>query len=136
MIAIDTNILVYAFDTAYNEKREICKKIINEIFEGKKTGVVTNQILGEFANVVTRKIEKPLTKEDTISIIGAILVSKNWKVLTYSGETVLNALKLNKNFWDSVVIQTLKEHNVREIITENVRDFEGSGLIIINPFEN
>lgn len=135
MIAIDTNILVYAFDISYNEKREICKEIINEIFEGKKIGVVTNQVLGEFANVVTRKIEKPLSKEDTSSIIGAILTSENWKILNYTGETVLNALKLNKNFWDSVIIQTLKEHNIKEIVTENIRDFEGSGLIVINPFE-
>ena len=60
MIAIDTNILVYAFDTSYPEKREKCKKIIQDIFDGKQEGALTNQILAEFTNVVLKKIEKPL----------------------------------------------------------------------------
>ena len=73
MNAIDTNILVYAFDKAYPEKRKICKKIIEEIFKGKNIGVVTNQILAEFAVTVTKKVEKPLNKSEVTAIINSIL---------------------------------------------------------------
>jgi len=133
MIGLDTNILVYAFDKAYPKKREICKKIINDIFNGKKVGAVTNQILAEFASAVTKKIEKPLKKDDAIAIIGAIYFSENWKVFNYSGKTVLEALRLNKPFWDSLIIETLKENNVQEIVTENSKDFENNGLKVFNP---
>ncbi len=58
MDAIDTNILVYAFDSAYPVKRQICKKIIEDIFIGKKSGAVTNQILAEFAIATTMKCQR------------------------------------------------------------------------------
>ena len=44
MDAIDTNILVYAFDIAYPKKREVCGKIVSDIFSGNGSAAVTNQI--------------------------------------------------------------------------------------------
>ena len=133
MDAIETNILVYAFDSAYPKKREICKKLVEDIFLGYKSGVVTNQILAEFSVVVTTKIEKGLSKKDAAAIVGSILSSKNWRVLNYTGENVLNALNSEEPFWDAVIIQTLKTNNIRRIITENVKDFKKS-LEAITPF--
>ncbi len=135
MIAIDTNILVYAFDTAYHEKREISKQIVQEVFLGKRSAVVTNQILAEFCAVVTKKVEKPLSKEEAQSIIGALLASGNWNILNYNSETVLCALALPHPFWDALIIQTLKENNIDTLLTENVKHFQGSGLKIQNPFQ-
>lgn len=135
MDAIDTNILVYAFDSAYPAKRQICKKIIEDIFIGKKLGAVTNQILAEFASATTMKIETPLKKKDAAAIVGSILMSENWNVLNYTGETVLQALESENPFWDALITQTLKRHNIKNIITENVKDFEGTGLIAENPFK-
>ena len=133
MIAIDTNILIYAFDTAYPEKRDICKTLITDIFEGKKKGFITNQILAEFALIATKKIKNPLTK--TEAIIGAILSSENWKIGTYTGNTILKALKSTNPFWDSLIIETLKESDIKKIITENEKDFSSSSLEIQNPFK-
>lgn len=134
MIALDTNILVYAFDNAYPEKRDVCKKLVSNIFMGKQKGVVTNQILAEFSAVVTRKMERPLTKDEARSIVGAILSSENWIVFDYNGETVLCALNATKPFWDALIIETLKQHGISKIVTENTRHFEGSGITVINPF--
>lgn len=132
MDAIDTNILVYAFDLAYPEKREVCKKIVQDIFSGKKRGVVTNQILAEFSFAVTNKIEKPLLKKDAAAIVGSILSSNNWDVLNYDGNNVLNALKAPEPFWDALITHTVKGHADR-IITENVKDF-GKSFEAYNPF--
>ena len=135
MDAIDTNVLVYAIDRAYPEKRQICKKIVEDIFMGRKSGVVTNQILAEFAAAVTMKIEIPLKKKDAAAIIGAILTRENWNVVNYTGEMVLEALESEKPFWDALITQTLKRYNIQKIITENVKDFEGTGLMVENPFK-
>lgn len=134
MIAIDTNILVYAFDSAYPKKRKICKKLITQIFEGKKEVAISNQILAEFSSAVTKKIENPLPKKDASAIIGAILTSSSWKILNYTGDTVLYALESSQNFWDALITQTLKQHNIKTIITENIKDFKNSGLKAHNPF--
>ncbi len=135
MDAIDTNIIVYAFDNKYQQKRAVCSKIIADIFEGRRVGVVTNQILAEFIFVATKKIENPISKKDAQIIVGAILASENWKILDYTCDTVLNSLNSeNISFWDSLIIQTLKEHNIQSIITENTADFSNSGLKVHNPF--
>ena len=135
MNAIDTNILVYAFDSAYPQKRSICQKIIENVFEGEDTAVVTNQIIAEFSFVVTKKIEKPLSITETKAIIGAILTSANWKVLSYTSNTVLHALESKQPFWDALIAQTLREQNIQSIITENAKDFSGSGIAAKNPFD-
>ncbi len=134
MTAIDTNILVYAFDEAYPEKRKRAKQIVTEIFQGKRKVFITNQILAEFASVITKKIEKPVSKESAEIIIGAILSSENWKIQDYTGETILSALKSSKPFWDALIIETLKEAKVTKIITEDEKGFS-SELEIENPFK-
>src|SRR3989344_7684348 len=136
MIAIDTNILVYAFDTSYPEKREKCKKIIQDIFDGKQEGALTNQILAEFTNVVLKKIEKPLTKGQVKTIIGAITSCENYKIYNYNQDTLLKSLNLNSTFWDALIIQTLKDANVHKIITENTKDFIDKDIEVENPFNN
>ena len=135
MIAIDTNILVYAFDITYNEKREICKNLITNIFEGKEKGMLTNQILAEFANAVTKKIEKPISKQDAKSIIGAIIWSENWEIKNYNSKTILKTLDSEGPFWDLLIAETLKEANIKKIVTENEKDFKDLGLDVENPLK-
>ncbi len=136
MIGIDTNILVYAFDTTYKEKRAVCKEIVEKIFEGKQKGAITNQILAEFVNVVTRKIEKPLPEETAKAIIGAVITSENWEIYNYTGETILNSLPSRGPFWDFLIAQTFKENNVNMIITENTKDFKEFDIKTVNPFKD
>ncbi len=134
MIAIDTNILVYAFDIAYPEKRAVCQKIISDIFEGKMQGVVTNQILAEFAAATMRKIEKPLSSSEVQAVIGTIITSANWKVFNYTGKTVMNALFSKQPFWDALIAETLHENQVSSLITENTKDFATHKVKTENPF--
>lgn len=135
MIAVDTNILVYAFDTAYPEKRKICREILIKVFEGRETIVVTNQILAEFVHTITQKIENPLNKEQTCAIIGALLTCAHCKILDYTSEMVLHAVTSENPFWDALIAQTLKENNVTQLLTENTKDFVNSGISVRNPFK-
>jgi len=132
MNAIDTNVLVYAFDTAYPEKHKAAQAIVRDIFNGKQEAVVTNQILAEFAAVVTRKIEKSMQKEDAGAIVEAIIASGNWQILNYTEKTVVHALKSKESFWDALIAQTLLENNVKTIITENGKHF--TSIRAVNPF--
>jgi predicted nucleic acid-binding protein len=134
MIGIDTNILVYAFDESEPVKRGPCMQLFIEIIEGRKQGAITNQVLAEFCSVMTRKVDRPRTHQEISYIIGAIITSANWTVLDYTSETVLNALRAKIPFWDSLIAQTLKEHGVGTIVTENVKRFKGSGIKAVSPF--
>lgn len=134
MTAFDTNILVYAFDADYPDKQETAKNLVEEVFNGERRGVITNQILGEFTYVTTQRFEEPLQQEELESIIWTFLYSENWQVLDYTGETVLHATRSTTAFWDGLLTQTLKEHGVNKILTENTQDFQGTGITPHNPF--
>jgi len=135
MIAIDTNILVYAFDTAYHEKRLTCQSLVKGIFGGLRIGVITNQILAEFVSVVTKKIEKPISTDQARAIIESILISENWKVINYNGEIIIKTLEHGKFNWDILIAETLKSNGIKEIITEDIKGFKELGLEPLNPFD-
>lgn len=135
MIAVDTNILIYAFDSSEPKKRKICKSLVESIFEGKQRGVLTNQVLAEFAYVATRKMRRPMKKTDAQAIVATLLASPHWIVHNYTGNTVQAALQLDMPLWDALLAQTLKEHGVNTFVTENIKDFATSGLLVRNPLK-
>ncbi len=132
---IDTNILIYAYDTASGKKHLNAKKIIAACIIGAKEFYISNQILAEFASVALNKLPMPLGKEDITSIITKINKIESWKKINYSSKTVESALQANgKDFWDNLIAATMKEHNVFTIYTENTKDFKNmAGIQAINP---
>jgi len=56
---IDTNMLVYAYDTSEGTKHETAKQLLKQIWE-EGGGVVCVQNLMEFFVVITKKIESPI----------------------------------------------------------------------------
>ncbi len=135
MIAIDSNILGYAFDIADPHKHQVASKIVEEVFAGRQEAIVTNQVLGEFCWFTMRKPHYRLSKEEVRTFIDAILESPHWRVLIYGPETVSNTLLSDhQDFWDALLAQTLKEHGITELLTENVKDFNGLGIKAVCPF--
>ena len=136
---IDTTILVYAFDKGEKEKRAICHKLIKAILKGRRSAVITNQILAEFFSVTTTKIKNPYTAEKSGLIVDSFVVSDNFNKLNYDFRTVGKAIefvdKYKISFWDALIAATMIENNVFTIYTENERDFKKiPGLKVINPF--
>lgn len=134
MAGIDANILVHATIVQDRRKFEIASGILKDVLEGSRRAVVTTQILGEFARVATEKVPRPLPKRKAYAFLSLLAHSPSCTVLPYTTDHVLGALRSGKPFWDSVIAQTLKEHGVHEILTENVKDFEGSGIAATDPF--
>ncbi len=138
-IFFDTNILVYAYEDNQSEKRRVCLDLVQGVFDTEIAGVISNQVLGEFSNIMVNKVD--------IGIAGAELTvkdltdSKHWTKISYGPDTVKNALSTCRaygiRFWDSVIVETMKENGITEIITENERDFGGvPGIKVTNPFKS
>jgi predicted nucleic acid-binding protein len=136
---IDTNIIVYAYDITEIEKHPVCKAIVKEVWlEGG--GIVTLQNLMEFFVAVTRKVEKPLPVKVARIIVEDILQSEKWIVVDRNENTFLKAMELvekyNSPFWDSLIAASMLENDVREILTENTKDFGKIAEIkVVNPFQ-
>jgi predicted nucleic acid-binding protein len=124
---IDTNILVYAYDVFEGRKHKASRDIIMNIWK-EGGGVVCLQNLMEFLVVITSKVERPIKVIEAKGIIEDFLNSEKWKIIDRDAGTFLKAVNLVSEYgiplWDSVIVACMKENNVKEIVTENRKDFE------------
>ncbi len=135
---IDTNILVYAYDTSEGTKHEVLKSILRQVWE-TGGGIVCLQNLMEFFVVITRKVENPIDIIEAKTIVEDILKSDNWKVIDRDENTFLSAIDIvsehKVHLWDAVIVSCMKENEITEIVTENKKDFEiNSDIKVIVPF--
>ncbi len=135
---IDTNILVYAYDTSEGEKHRISRDILKQIWK-EGGGVVCLQNLMEFFVVITRKVENPVDIADAKVIVEDFLKSNNWRIIDRDVETFLNAIDLVSeheiHLWDAVIASCMKENDITEIVTEDKEDFEKiPGIKVTVPF--
>ncbi len=136
-IFYDTNVLYYAYDLSEPEKRNTCKLLISKVFMGEAKGVISNQILVELYNALTRKLD---VKSNTAKVIvESFITSTNWLKISYNHITVQAALDTSKAFrapfLDSLITETMKENGLTQITTENEKDFARiPGIKIHNPF--
>ena len=102
---IDTNILVYAYDQIDERKHKISNEIVKKARE----------------------------------IVEDILSSEEWIIIDRTEESQKKAMKLNQekriHFWDALIIASMIEYGIKEIITENVSDFSKiKSIKPINPY--
>ena len=132
----DTNILIYAYDLNEPRKRKLCKQIVKDVFSGRDVGVVSGQILVELYNSLTRKLAVPA--DSARKIVESFILSENWLKINYNENTIKAALKssfaFKSPFLDTLIAETMKDHGLNTIITENEKDFiKIPGIKVINP---
>jgi len=136
-LLIDTNILVYAYDSTQGEKHVRANRIIADVFAGKMKAYITTQILGELFITLVKESKNPMPKEMVGEIIGGIVESNNWIKLSANPLTIIYTAKLYRkdfHFWDCLIAATALENFVTTIYTENVKDFQNiPGIKAINP---
>lgn len=138
-IFFDTSILIYAFDEYELRKKEVCEKLVKEVFDLQTNGIISNQVAAELFSVLTTKMRKPLSSENAEKIVRNFVDSEKWQKINYNIKTVKNAMFISKafktSFWDALIAETMKENGINKIITENIKDFKKiPGVKVINPF--
>jgi predicted nucleic acid-binding protein len=131
----DTNILCYAYDLNEPQKRKICKELVEDVFSGKTKGIISNQILVELYNALTRKSGVDLRLAGTI--VSSLISSKNWIKVNYDHRTVKSAIVTSKifksPFLDTLIAETMRSNYLRVIVTENESDFKKiPGITVLN----
>ena len=103
---VDTNILMYAHDSAAGEKHARAKALVEELWESR-SGVVSTQVLQELYVSLRRKTGRPLASEEARAVVADYL---RWEVVVNNGESILDAIALEQrygiSFWDALVIQS------------------------------
>lgn len=137
-LLVDTNILVYAYDTSQGEKHTKAKEIVEKVWK-EGGGVITVQNLGEFVFVVTRRVRNPIPIAEAKKIVEGIKSSAKWRILDRTIDTFLREIEIYESFqipfWDAQIISVIWDNGVKKIVTED-KDFEKvPGIKVINPFK-
>lgn len=135
-VVIDSNILVYTFDLTDKVKHEKARKLLAEIQQSPANYVACLQNIREFASVLIRK--NPKIKESELYEYLDIIQNSLNKVLNDNEEDVRKAVELNLSkgipFWDGLLIATIERHGIKQIYTENVKDFQKCKTVTaLNP---
>ncbi|MFP4268597.1 MAG: PIN domain-containing protein [Spirochaetaceae bacterium] len=131
---LDTNILVYAHDTAYPEKQQRAQ---NLIFEGMRetTGVISVQVLNEFFVTATKKIEQPLSIPSTRHIL---LLLSHLEVVDLDYDMVIRATGMQQEYhishWDAMILSAAERAECGILYSEDLSHRQKyCGIECINP---
>ena len=132
---LDTNIIIYAYDTSAGDKHQKARDLLTGLWESG-LGMVSTQVLQEFHVTVTRKIPKPLDLTTAREIIADFLT---WDVVVNDGDAILKAIDVQEkhgfSFWDSMVIAAAIAGGAAILLTEDLSGGQKiGGVEIRNPF--
>jgi predicted nucleic acid-binding protein len=129
---LDTNVIVYAFDRADEQKRAVAL----EILASDRRLTVSTQVLLESWWVLTRRLPDPLGEDVASAVIDEL--SELPVVLTDS-ELVRAAIASARRFeialWDALIIEAARTGGCRLVLSEDLQsgqDFDG--VVVEDPF--
>jgi len=138
LFLIDTNVLVYAYETENSSKKRIAAKLLEKCFLKEVNLAVSAQNISEFIYVAIKKgklshDEARINAEDIVKFNG-------FRKIAYSPQTILHAIDMAKEFnmpfWDALLAATMKENHIYNIYTENIKDFRMPWINAVNPFQH
>ena len=135
-VFVDTNVLVYAYDSSAGIKNREARKILADLW-ASGLGVLSTQVLQEFFVTVTRKLPKFMDPGIARNVVRDLL---NWEVVTVDGDTILDAIDLYRSqgwsFWDSLIIAAAGKGGCTLLLSEDLLSGQRVGKVTIrNPFE-
>lgn len=133
---LDTNVLVYAYDLAAGDKQAQAVETLDRCAKNRQTAI-SSQILGEFAFVVSRKLQHPIKGEQLMLTVDRL--SRSFWVLPITPFIVREAVRgmeqYQLSFWDAQIWATARLNQIGKVLTE---DLPGrpyiEGVQYVNPF--
>jgi predicted nucleic acid-binding protein len=136
-VFLDTNVFIYSVDSspALKAKADIARQIVKQHIR-RGTGVISIQVLQEFYQVSTQKIQVPLSTAEALEYLHhmAVLetVHPDFNMLVTA---VYLHQRLKLSFWDALIVQAAAAANCTILLTEDLQDgLDVGNLIVRNPF--
>jgi predicted nucleic acid-binding protein len=130
---VDTNVLVYSQDRRDDRRRRIAQDILGDLW-ASGTGVLSTQVLQEFYNAGTRKLQlEPASARRVVALYA------EWPVVETTAQLIVSASLLHErhsfSFWDAMVVEAALLSGAATLLSEDLQDGRRIGdLTIQNPF--
>ena len=132
---VDTNVLVYTYDTTDPQKREQAGKWIEALWQNQN-GCVSVQVFNEFYITATRKLEEPISEHEARQTIREL---QQWQVVSLTPLLLESAWNIQENYkfswWDSLIVAAAQIADCRYLLSEDLQHNQQIDSIrILNPF--
>jgi predicted nucleic acid-binding protein len=132
---VDTNVLVYARDSANPEKQESALDWIRQLWTSR-AGRLSVQVLNEYYVTVTRKLQPGMSIRDAREDVRNLAA---WRPLPLDDVVVESAWTVEDRFglswWDSLIVAAAQVAGCRFLLSEDLQhEQELDGITILNPF--
>lgn len=132
---IDTNVLLYAYDASETEKQPVARALLETLWQ-ERSGTVSTQVLQEFYVTATRKLPRPLTRDEAREIVD---LYSAWPVVLIDPTLILGASRVEEehqlSFWDALILEAARVAGAARLLTEDLQHGRIiEGLRIENPF--
>ena len=132
---VDTNVLIYAHDIDAGRKHDVAKAVLRDLW-AERAGVLSTQVLQEFYVNATRKLKKPLARQEARSVV------ETYAAWCFDGITpadVSAAFRIEDRarigFWDALILAVAVRSGARHLLSEDLNSGQAiAGLTIHTPF--
>ncbi len=131
---LDSNILIYAFDTLEPVKRARSRALIERL--PAEDIVLSTQVVNEFYFAVTRKLRRPVP---AVAAEEAVRGFSGFRVLPLDYKLSMSAMELVRkhqlSIWDALIIESALQGRCRTLFSEDFQDGRKYGTLKVqNPF--
>ena len=133
---IDTNVLVYSFDTRFPEKKTRATQLIGEALS-TRNGIISYQVVQEFLNVSTRKFAVPLSDADRQRYLNMVLLPlcEVFPSIDFYVRGLDISNRFGFSFYDSLIVAGALTGNCSILYSEDLQHGQRiEHLTICNPF--
>ena len=132
---VDTNVLLYAYDTAAGKRHGDAAGLVDRLWN-ERSGAISVQVLQEFFVNATRKVAAPLTPEVAVDRLRSL---SRWRVHSPLADDVVAAATLahrhQLSFWDAMIVRSAAELHCGILWSEDLNDGQLiEGVRVQNPF--
>ncbi|MFH1983553.1 MAG: PIN domain-containing protein [Pseudomonadota bacterium] len=135
-IFLDTNVLVYTYDTHNGAKQRVAENILRMSIENENA-VISVQVLGEFFNVITRKISSPMAPVEALEIIRTLEILPVQEIDRAMVTRAIDTYqRYSISYWDSLIVAAAERSQCARILSEDLNDGQQYyGITVQNPFK-
>ena len=133
---LDTNILVYAYDTSDRRKQRVAREIVRNAVTGNGDIVISSQVLGEFASTLLYRVSPRVRPARLLAVLDAL---SPIPLVSLDGDSVRRAVEAcaayGIHFYDGMIVAAAESAGCSRIWSEDLNPGQQYfGVSVENPF--
>lgn len=131
---LDSNVLIYAYDSSAPSKRLIAQNLIKAALAGQS--IISTQVLAEFCATLLYKVSRKASPQ---AIKGILEILEPIKLVAPDGEVVRRAVEAHAaygiHFYDGMIVASAERAGCERIWSEDLNAGQKYfGVSVANPF--